>query len=146
MSNVTRGMGGVALASRNTILVTGGSGYIAGYCVAQLLNAGETVRVTVRDLSREKQVRAWLAKAAPDLRRLEFTAANLDQDEGWPEAMRDCEAVLHVASPLPSNNPKHDEDLVRPARNGALRVLAAAKNAGVRRVVMTSSTAAVTYG
>lgn len=129
-----------------TVLVTGGSGYIAGYCIAQLLNDGVKVRTTVRSLSREAEVRATLARIAPSLDRLQFLAADLNADGGWRDAASGCDGVLHVASPLPSNNPRDDEDLVRPAREGALRVLRAARDAGVRRVVMTSSTAAVAYG
>lgn len=130
----------------DTVLVTGGSGYIAGYCIGQLLNEGVRVRTTVRNLAREAEVRACLAKIAPAQDRLQFFAADLNGDSGWAEAAAGCDAVLHVASPLPSNNPKNDDELVRPAREGALRALKAARDAGVRRVVMTSSTAAVSYG
>jgi len=130
---------------RGIVLVTGGSGYIAGYCIAALLQDGWTVRATVRALSREPEVRASLGKlTACD--RLSFTAADLGMDDGWPAALADCTYVLHVASPLPSRNPKDDDELVRPARDGALRVLKAARDAGVRRVVMTASTAAICYG
>ena len=128
------------------VLVTGGSGYIAGFCIAQLLNEGATVRTTVRSLDREAEVRAAIGKMATALDRLEFVVADLNGDAGWAEACAGCTAVLHVASPLPSNNPKNDDELVKPARDGALRVLAAARDTGVKRVVMTSSTAAVTYG
>jgi dihydroflavonol-4-reductase len=134
------------MASSNTVLVTGGSGYIAGFCIAQLLIDGVQVRTTVRNLSREAEVRASLAKIAPAQDGLTFFAADLNSDAGWSQAAAGCDAVLHVASPLPSMNPKNDDELVRPAREGALRVLKAARDAGVRRVVMTSSTAAVAYG
>ena len=127
-------------------LVTGGSGYVASFCIGQLLNEGWTVRTTVRSLSREPQVRAALAKLTPYGDRLTFFAADLNADNGWRAAADGCQCVLHVASPLPLANPKSDDDLVKPARDGALRVLTAARNAGVRRVVMTSSTAAVCYG
>ena len=127
-------------------LVTGGSGYIAGFCVAQLLNEGVAVRTTVRSLLRQAEVRASIGKLATGVDALEIVAADLNADAGWAEACAGCTAVLHVASPLPSNNPTDDDELVRPARDGALRVLAAARDAGVGRVVMTSSTAAVTYG
>ncbi|MDX2273803.1 MAG: aldehyde reductase [Hyphomonadaceae bacterium] len=130
----------------NTVLVTGGSGYIGGFCIAQLLNEGAQVRTTVRNLEREAEVRASLGKIASAQGRLQFFAADLNADAGWAEAAVGCDAVLHVASPLPSSNPKSDDELVRPAREGALRVLKAARDAGVRRVVMTSSTAAVSYG
>ena len=134
------------MAESERVLVTGGSGYIASFCIAQLLNDGARVRTTVRNLAREAEVRSAIAKLASAGDRLEIVAADLNADAGWREACAGCTAVLHVASPLPSNNPKADDELVRPARDGALRVLAAARDAGVRRVVMTSSTAAVTYG
>jgi dihydroflavonol-4-reductase len=127
------------------ILVTGGSGYIASFVIAQLLNEGAQVRTTIRSLAKEAQTRAAIAQLA-DTTHLTFRAADLNADEGWAQAAEGCAHILHVASPLPSMNPKSDEELVRPARDGALRVLAAARNAGAARVVMTSSTAAVAYG
>lgn len=134
------------MTKTGVVLVTGGSGYVASFCIGQLLNAGWTVRTTVRSLSREADVRAALAKLTPHGDRLSIFAADLNTDEGWRTAAEGCEGVLHVASPLPSANPKSDDDLVRPARDGALRVLTAARDADVKRVVMTSSTAAVCYG
>jgi dihydroflavonol-4-reductase len=134
------------MAERGWVLVTGGSGYIAGFCIAQLLAEGWSVRTTVRNLSRQAEVRAALGKIAPDLARLSFVAADLNSDAGWQDAVKGCKFVLHVASPLPSSNPKSDDELIRPARDGALRILAASRDAGVERVVMTASTAAVAYG
>jgi dihydroflavonol-4-reductase len=134
------------MVERGLVLVTGGSGYIAGFCVAQLLNEGWRVRTTVRSLARETEVRAALTAISRPDDRLSFVAADLNSDTGWPEAVAGCDYVLHVASPLPTTNPKDDDDLVRPARDGALRVLKAARDAGVKRVVMTASTAAVCYG
>ena len=134
------------MADGGRVLVTGGSGYIAGFCIAQLLNDGWPVRTTVRSLAREAEVRATIAKMAAPGDLLQVVAADLNADAGWRGAAAGCAHVLHVASPLPSNNPRSDDDLVRPARDGALRVLAAARDEGVRRVVMTSSTAAVAYG
>lgn len=128
------------------VLVTGGSGYIASFCIAQLLGDGVQVRTTVRSLAREADVRAVIGKLVQADDRLEFAAADLNADGGWLEACSGCSGVLHVASPIPSRNPKIDDELVRPARDGALRVLKAARDAGVKRVVMTSSTAAVAYG
>ncbi len=128
------------------VLVTGGTGYIATFCIAQLLREGVKVRTTVRSLERELAVRAATAKLADSGNRLEVVVGDLNADAGWLTACTDCTGVLHVASPFPSRMPKEDDDLVRPARDGALRVLQAARDAGVRRVVMTSSTAAVAYG
>lgn len=131
----------------NTVLVTGGSGFIAGHCIVQLLNAGHQVRTTVRSLKREADVRAMvkIGGAEPG-DRLSFFAADLMGDAGWPEAVAGCDYVLHVASPLPISAPKHEDDLIIPAREGTLRVLRASRDAGVRRVVLTSSFAAVGYG
>jgi dihydroflavonol-4-reductase len=126
-----------------TVLVSGGSGYIAGYLIRQLVAEGWTVRTTVRNLAREAEVRRVLAV---DNSKLSFFAADLENDAGWAEAMAGCSHVAHVASPFPATAPKHDDELIVPARDGALRALRAAKAAGVRRFVMTSSTAAIGYG
>jgi nucleoside-diphosphate-sugar epimerase len=130
-----------------TVLVTGGSGFIARHCLLQLLAAGHAVRTSVRSLVREPAVRAELerAGAAPG-GRLTFVAADLEQDAGWAEAVAGCDAVLHVASPFPATLPKHADELIVPARDGARRVLRASRDAGVRRVVLTSSFAAIGYG
>ncbi len=131
----------------STVLVTGGSGFIAGHCILQLLAAGHAVRTTVRSLEREGEVRALLGRcgAVPG-ERLAFFAADLAQNSGWAEAVRGCDHVLHVASPFPMTAPRDENELIVPAREGALRVLRAARDAGVRRVVLTSSFAAVGYG
>ncbi|CAN5189452.1 aldehyde reductase [soil metagenome] len=128
------------------VLVTGGSGFIGGWCVAKLLSAGYVVRTTVRDLKRETEVRRAIATVEPaalDPQRLTFHVASLDADDGWAAATAGCRYVLHVASPVPAVQPKDPDDLIRPARDGALRVVKAAVEAGVERVVMTSSVAAV---
>ena len=131
----------------STVLVTGGSGFIGSHCILQLLAAGHTVRTTVRDLKRESQVRAHLKSAGAEPgEQLRFYPADLESDAGWAEAVAGCEHVLHVASPFPPSLPKHEDELIVPAREGALRVLRAARDAGVRRVVQTSSFAAVGYG
>jgi dihydroflavonol-4-reductase len=131
----------------STVLVTGGSGFIGSYAVLQLLAAGHEVRTTVRGLQREAEVRAMLAAGGADPGdRLSFFAADLEQDAGWAQAVAGCEYVLHVASPFPAYAPKHDDELIIPAREGTLRVLRAARDAQVRRVVLTSSFAAVGYG
>ena len=128
------------------VLVTGGSGYIAAFCIARLLDEGYPVRATLRSLSRQAETRAAIAKLTPHGEHLTFTAADLSADAGWPEAAQGCAYVLHLASPFPITNPKTDDELVIPARDGALRVLKAARNAGVRRVVMTASVASIVYG
>ncbi len=134
------------MAEAERVLVTGGSGYIASFCIAQLLREDAQVRTTVRSLARKAEVQAAIGKAVQSDHKLEVVLADLNIDAGWQEACSGCSGVLHVASPIPSRNPKNDGELVRPARDGALRVLKAARDAGVKRVVMTSSTAAVTYG
>ena len=129
------------------VLVTGGSGFIGGHCILQLLAQGHHVRTTVRSLAREPEVRALLKRAgAEGDDRLTFAGADLERDAGWPEAAAGCDFVLHVASPFPQTVPKNEDDLIVPAREGALRVLRAARAAGVKRVVLTSSFAAIGYG
>ena len=126
-----------------TVLVSGGSGYIAGFLIRQLVAEGWMVHTTVRDLAREGNVRKLLAV---DDARLRFFAADLTADAGWADAMAGCSHVAHVASPLPLRAVKDPDELIVPARDGALRALRAAKAAGVRRFVMTSSVAAIAYG
>ena len=131
----------------STVLVTGGSGFIGSHSILQLLAAGHRVRTTVRSLKREGDVRAMLNEGGAEPGdRLSFAAADLEKDAGWREAAAGCEYVLHVASPFPSTVPKHEDELIVPAREGALRVLRAARDAGVKRVVLTSSFAAIGYG
>lgn len=126
-----------------TALVTGGSGYIAGFLIRQLIANGWTVNTTVRSLKREPEVRGWLGVDNDALR---FFAADLENDAGWAEAMAGCSHVAHVASPFPLDVPKRADDLVVPAREGVLRALRFAKAAGVKRFVLTSSMAAIAYG
>ncbi len=135
----------------STVLVTGGSGFIGVHSILQLLAAGHQVRTTVRNLKREPDVRAMLKVGGVDAAslsndRLTFFAADLEGDAGWKEAVAECDYVLHVASPIPPHAPKHEDELIIPAREGALRVLRASRDAGVKRVVMTSSFAAIGYG
>lgn len=129
------------------VLVTGGSGFIGSHCILQLLAAGHEVRTTVRNLSRETEVRAMLRAGGSEAGdRLTIVAADLTQDVGWAEAVAGCDFVHHVASPFPAGAPKHEDELIIPARQGALRVLRASRDAGVKRVVLTSSYAAIGYG
>ena len=131
----------------STVLVTGGSGFIATHSILQLLAAGHQVRTTVRNLARSADVLAMLQQGgASPADRLSFVAADLEHDSGWAEAVAGCDYVLHLASPFPAGIPKHEDELIVPAREGALRVLRAARDAGVKRVVLTSSFAAIGYG
>ncbi len=131
----------------STILVTGGSGFIGSHCILQLLAAGHQVRTTIRSLQRENNVRAMLKEGGAEPGdRLSFFAADLESDAGWSRAVAGCEYVLHVASPLPSSVPKNEDELIAPAREGTLRVLRASRDARVKRVVLTSSFAAIGYG
>ncbi|KFY22224.1 hypothetical protein V491_02861, partial [Pseudogymnoascus sp. VKM F-3775] len=152
----------MATPSSTTVLVTGGSGFIGSYVILDLLSQGYTVRTTIRDLSRstsvitsltnggatcEQALRAcWFARlfvrvrnayqlpsgSPASLGRLTFSAASLDHDDGWAEAVQGCTYVHHVASPFPAELPKHEDDLIIPAREGTLRVLKAAAAAGVK--------------
>lgn len=127
-----------------TVLVTGGTGFVAGWCLVELLRRGHSVRTTVRSLSKAPAVRAAVASAGVSADRLTFFEADLTRDEGWDAAVAGCDHVLHVASPMGGDASKDADALIVPAREGTLRVLRAAVKAGVKRVVMTSSTAAAT--
>jgi nucleoside-diphosphate-sugar epimerase len=132
---------------RGLVLVTGGSGFIGAHCLIRLIADGWRVRASVRSLSREDEVRAMLRQGGCEAGdRLSFAQADLMRDEGWSAAVAGCDFVLHVASPLPAAQPKDENDLIAPARDGALRVLRAARDGGVKRVVLTSSFAAIGYG
>jgi dihydroflavonol-4-reductase len=135
-----------AQVETKTVLVTGGSGFLGGWCVVELLRRGHRVRTTVRDLEREPEVRAAVATEVEAGDRLAVLAADLRSDDGWPDAVTGCDYVLHIASPFPPVQPKDADELIVPAREGTLRVLGASLEAGVERVVVTSSVAAVTGG
>jgi dihydroflavonol-4-reductase len=126
-----------------TVLVTGGSGFLGGWCLVELLQRGYRARTTVRDLAREAEVRANVGSQVDVGDRLTVLAADLTDDQGWAEAVDGCDYVLHVASPFPPGQPKDPDELIVPARDGTLRVLRASLAAGVKRVVLTSSVAAV---
>ncbi|HEY0391633.1 MAG TPA: NAD-dependent epimerase/dehydratase family protein [Solirubrobacterales bacterium] len=126
-----------------TVLVTGGSGFLGGWCLVELLRGDYLVRTTVRDPAREAEVRARVESQVDTGDRLTVFAADLRSDEGWEQAVQGCDYVLHVASPFPLTQPKDPDELIVPAREGTLRVLKAALDAGVGRVVVTSSVAAV---
>jgi dihydroflavonol-4-reductase len=135
------------VSDHGTVLVTGGTGFLGAWCIVNLLESGYAVRTTVRDLAREREVRDAVggARGGKD-DGLEVLVADLTRDDGWPEAVSGCDYVLHVASPFPAAQPKDPDVLIVPAREGALRVLRASLDAGVKRVVLTSSVAAVRGG
>jgi nucleoside-diphosphate-sugar epimerase len=129
------------------VLVTGGSGFIGSHCVVALLKAGYGVRATVRSPEREADVRDMLERAGVNaLDTLTFTVADLTSDDEWPEAVDGSDFVLHVASPYPPDEPEDEHEVIVPARDGTIRVLRAARDAGVKRVVLTSSFVAICPG
>lgn len=134
--------------SKDRVLVTGATGFIAKHCIVELLARGYNVRATVRSPDKCDAVRSSVSRiaggAASD-HAIEFAIADLMRDDGWADAMSGCRFVLHVASPFPLRDPEDREALIGPARDGALRVIKAAAKAGIERVVMTSSMAAVVY-
>jgi nucleoside-diphosphate-sugar epimerase len=127
------------------VLVTGGSGYLGTQLIAALLREGRQVRATVRSLDSEAGVREAVRRDGVEDTDLELVAADLTSDDGWPTALKGVEEVHHVASPIPSTQPKDPDELIVPAREGTVRVLREARDAGARRVVLTSSFAAVGY-
>lgn len=133
--------------TQQRVLVTGGSGFIAGHLILQLLEHGYLVRTTVRSLHRENAVRQVLNDAGMvDGESLSFVAADLTDDAGWAEAVAGVDVVAHVASPVLPGHVDNEDDVIVPAREGTLRVLRAARGAGVRRVVLTSAFHAVGWG
>ena len=134
------------MTSSKPILVTGASGFVALHTIIQLLQQGYTVRATLRSLSREAEVRETISKHVQANDRLEILPADLEQESGWNEAMQNVEYVLHIASPFPLFEPKHEDELIVPAVQGTQRVLRAAHQAGIKRVVQVSSNAAISAG
>ena len=128
------------------VLVTGATGFIAGHVIHQLVEAGHEVTGTARSASKANALNKTLSAYAGKDIRVAIRAADLASDAGWTEACQGMDYVQHIASPIPTNLPKDHDELITPARDGAIRVLTAAKKAGVKRVVMTSSMAAVAYG
>ena len=126
------------------VLVTGASGFIAKHCIAELIRQGFSVQATLRNLSREEETWRAIGNAGATASEVKFFPADLLSDDGWDKAMEGCTYVLHVASPFPIKNPTDPDEVIRPAREGALRVLKAAAKAGVKRVVLTSSIVAIT--
>ena len=131
--------------SQKRVLVTGGSGFVAIHCIAQLLQQGYTVRTTLRSIRKKQEVLNMLEVAGAPADQLEFIEADLTQDLNWHKAVEHCDYVLHVASPIFLRAPKNEDEMVRPAVDGTLRVLKAARDGAVKRVVMTSNFGAVGY-
>ncbi|EGC29044.1 hypothetical protein DICPUDRAFT_84906 [Dictyostelium purpureum] len=132
-----------------TVLVTGGSGHVALFCIIKLLKEGYRVRTTVRKLSRKEDVLASIRNSGLSVGddEIEFVEADLSSDNGWGDAVKGCKYILHVASPFPEVQPKNEDEVIKPAVDGALRVLKAARDdTNVKRVVLTSSNAAIGYG
>ncbi len=125
------------------ILVTGVSGFIGSHCVLDLLSHGYEVKGTIRNLDRADRLRRILSNHNPDAANMEIVAATLDKADGWDKAMEGCSGVFHVASPVPAVQPKNPAEVIEPAVEGTLNVLTAAKEAGIKRVILTSSVAAV---
>jgi dihydroflavonol-4-reductase len=133
--------------AQETVLVTGGTGFIAQHCMIVLLNNGYRVRTTLRSPGREEEVRQYLRTGGVEAGdRLSFVIADLGADEGWAEAAEGCAYVMHGASPTPSGDQVDEDDWVKPAVEGNLRVLRAARDAGVKRVVLTSAFGAIGAG
>jgi nucleoside-diphosphate-sugar epimerase len=129
-----------------TALVTGASGFIAQQLILDLLEQGHSVRGTVRSLAKGDALRKTLARHDARASEIDLVEADLESDAGWAEAVAGVDVIHHLASPFPMGAPKNPDDLIRPAREGALRVLRAARAAGVDRVILTSSCAAIAYG
>ena len=125
------------------VLLTGISGFVGQHCAVELLKNGYTVRGSVRNLSKEQEVRKGISKVIDAKNNLEFCELDLLSDKGWDKAMEGCDYVLHVASPFVIAEPKDENDMIKPAVEGTLRALKAAKKAGVKKVVLTSSTVAM---
>ena len=128
------------------VLVTGGSGFIALHCIDQLLEKGYAVRTTIRSESRIDEIKKAMNKYPNLDQNLEFHICDLLEDNGWDDAVNGCEYVLHVASPFILEVPSDEDILIRPAVDGTLRVLKACSRSNVKKVVLTSSVAAVAYG
>lgn len=135
------------MATEDLVLITGGSGFLGSHCIIEALRKRYKVRTTIRSLKRAEDVRQMVQNGGiseEQAEPVEFVVADLNDDKGWLEACRGCKYVLHVASPLLTEVPKNPDDVIKPAVEGTLRLLRAAKEAGgVRRVVLTSSMAAV---
>ncbi|TZF98920.1 aldehyde reductase (plasmid) [Chryseobacterium panacisoli] len=135
------------MRNKETVLVTGGSGFIACYCMIALLNNGYKVKATLRSLNKSGLVKQMLKEGGiSSFEDLSFAEADLENEKSWEKAVEGCQYVIHTASPTPHTDAKTEDDFVIPAKNGVLFVLRAAQKAGVKRVVLTSAFGAVSYG
>ena len=128
------------------VLVTGGSGYIGLHCISQLLKEGFSVRTSLRSMDRKKEIQESLSELIKDDQTLEFCELDLMHDKGWDQAVRGCDYVLHIASPVYEKNMKDENSFIQPAKEGLLRALKPAIKYKIKRFVMTSSIAAITQG
>ena len=128
---------------KNKVLVTGISGFVGQHCALELLKHGYQVKGSVRNRSKEVEVREGMAKFIDPKNKLDFCELDLTKDDGWEEAMSDCEYVLHVASPFYFKQSKDENEFIKPAVEGTIRALKAAQKTKIKRVVITSSTAAM---
>ncbi len=137
------------MEKQETVLVTGGTGYVASHCILQLLQKGYKVKTTLRSLNRKDEVINMMKSGGLNLHdiddKLTFIETDLLKDANWGEAVIDCTYVLHVASPIAATMPKDPNEMIRPAVDGTLRVLQAARDAGLKRVVLTSNFGAIGY-
>jgi dihydroflavonol-4-reductase len=134
------------MTANNQVLVTGVSGFLASHTAIQLLNKGHKVVGTVRNLSRAQEIEQIISSHTSNIDQLSFAEADLLDERVWDDLTKGIDYVLHIASPFPRELPRHEDDLIIPAKNGTLNILRAAAENGVRRVVMTSSSGAITYG
>mgnify|MGYP003684913181 FL=1 len=125
------------------VLVTGVSGYVGQHCAVELLKNGYSVKGSVRSLSKADEVTKAIKKVNDPKGNLEYCELNLLKDDGWDQAMVGCDYVLHVASPFVTSEPKDENELIKPAVDGTQRALKAAKKAGIKRMVLTSSMVAM---
>lgn len=132
--------------NNQTVLVTGGTGFVAVHTILQLLQKNYNVKTTLRSLEKKQDILKALEEGGiSNFEKLSFYEAELTSDKGWAKAVKDCDYVLHIASPFPAQDPEDENELIIPAKEGALRVLKAARDAGAKRVVLTSSFAAIGY-
>jgi dihydroflavonol-4-reductase len=136
----------IKLQKMKKVLVTGISGYVGQHCAAELLKKGYSVRGSVRSLAKTDEIVNGIKKEVDPKDNLEFCELDLMKDDGWDKAMEGCDYVLHIASPFVVKDPKDENELIKPAVEGTLRALKAAKKAGIKRLVLTSSTVAMSGG